>query len=67
MKANVQLTLEHFETALYAAGYDVKLEYRPLVEEVVVRFANGHEKHVNVACDSPLAMMKDILRQAFTY
>jgi hypothetical protein len=67
MKANVQLTLEHFETALYAAGYDVKLEYRPLVEEVVVRFANGHEKHVNVACDSPLAMMKDILRQALAY
>jgi len=67
MKANVQLTLEHFETVLYAAGYDVKLEYRPLVEEVVVRFANGHEKHVNVACDSPLAMMKDILRQAFAY
>ena len=67
MRENVQLTLEHFETALYAAGYDVKLEYRPLVEEVVVKFANGYEKHVNVASDSALAMMKDSLRQAFAY
>jgi hypothetical protein len=67
MKANVQLTLEHFEAALYAAGYDVKLDYNPLAEEVVVEFANGYKKHVNVASDSALAMMKDILRQAFAY
>ena len=67
MRENVQLTLEHLEAALYAAGYDVKLEYQPMVEEVVVKFANGHEKRVNVASDSALAMMKDILRQAFAY
>ena len=67
MKANVQLTLEHFEAALYAAGYDVQLEYEPIAEEVVVTFANGYKKHVNVASDSALAMMKDILRQAFAY
>jgi hypothetical protein len=67
MKADVQLTLEHFEAALYAAGYDVQLEYEPIAEEVVVTFANGYKKHVNVASDSALAMMKDILRQAFAY
>ena len=67
MKADVQLTLEHFEAALYAAGYDVQLEYEPIAEEVVVTFANGYKKHVNVASDSTLAMMKDILRQAFAY
>ena len=67
MKANVQLTLEHFEAALYAAGYDVQLEYEPIAEEVVVTFANGYKKHVNVASDSALAMMKDILRQALAY
>ena len=67
MKANVQRTLEHFEAALYAAGYDVQLEYEPIAEEVVVTFANGYKKHVNVASDSALAMMKDILRQAFAY
>jgi hypothetical protein len=67
MKADVQLTLEHFEAALYAAGYDVQLEYEPIAEEVVVTFANGYKKHVNVASDSALAMMKDILRQALAY
>ena len=67
MKADVQLTLKHFEVALYAAGYDVQLEYEPIAEEVVVTFANGYKKHVNVASDSALAMMKDILRQAFAY
>ena len=67
MKENVYMMLQHFEAALYASGYDVKLEYRPSSEEVIVEFANGYKKHVNVASDSALAMMKDILRQAFAY
>jgi len=67
MRENAYKTLQHFEAALNAAGYDVKLEYRPIAEEVIVIFHNDYRKTVNVASDSALAMMKDILRQAFAY
>lgn len=58
-------TIKHFEYALNSAGKHVKLSYNKDVETVTVKFNENYEKTVNVSMDSPLAMMKDILRQAF--
>lgn len=45
----------------------VSLDYikTDVSEEVVVTFENGHQKRVNVACDSGTAMIKDIMDHVF--
>lgn len=44
--------------------YDVlELQYRPETETVVAGFASGFTKTANVAADSGIAMIRDILRQ----
>lgn len=52
-----------FETTLVAAKCSVKsLELLEREEIVVLTFDNGYEKRVNIACNSKLAIISDVLK-----
>nr|DAQ02296.1 MAG TPA: hypothetical protein [Caudoviricetes sp.] len=53
------------EAALNAAGQKCRLTYIPESECVGVTFPTGVVKIANVAADSSVAMMYDILKQVF--
>ena len=45
------------------AGSDiVDLQYMPESEEVAILYISGGKKYVNVACDSGVAMIRDVMR-----
>lgn len=39
------------------------LEYDEEMEVVTATFSSGFKKHVNVACDSGISMIRDVLKQ----
>lgn len=39
----------------------ISLEYSKETERVIAVFENGHKKNIDVACDSGIAIIKDIL------
>lgn len=48
------------------AGADIvglKYERSSGFETVIVTYANSYEKHINVSCDSGVAMIQDICRK----
>ena len=70
MKEDKQAICDEFLKALWKTrdGRDVvSLNYiKTDVEEIVaVTFSNGYTKTANVACDSGIAMIHDIIRQVF--
>jgi len=59
------IVLERLEMTLLAAGYPCTLSYNKKLGLVKVIFPDGRERVVNVAFDSHLAMVFDILMHGF--
>ena len=62
---NKQLICDRFLECLYLTRqlYDlIDLDYIEESEIVVAHFEGGHSVDINVACDSGVAMIKDIIR-----
>ncbi len=60
-----KMVLKQLSIALAVAGSPCELCYDPQSDTVTIYFSRYCTKRVNVACDSPIAMMMDVLKQGF--
>lgn len=66
MNENKQEILNLLKKAVVktVAGQDIiDLSYHPDLERVIITYNHGYEKSVNVAMDSGIAMIRDVLRE----